>query len=288
MARPVGADLTRRGTLRSWWISTELRNARRAANLTVAEVTRRTGISRAALTRAENGETVPHQRNLRDLLDLYGVKGAQKALLLDLAAQPEAHGWWQAYTDLPGDYPTYLAFEAQARTILDYETSYIPGLLQTEAYARAVIRGTSPFDDDDTVEARVTDRMERQSVLRGENAPTLLAIVEESLLRRPIGGPEVMREQLRHLADTAERPGVTVQVIPRTVGAYPGMEGPVVLLSFEATTDVAYLDHARGGELVNRPQDVVAVAAQFDALRAEALPRGASLDLIRKAAEEWT
>jgi transcriptional regulator with XRE-family HTH domain len=183
---------------------------------------------------------------------------------------------------------SYFDLEKEAVRVRTFQPMFVPGLLQTEAYARAVIRGTSPFDDDDTVEARVTDRMERQSVLRGENAPTLLAIVEESLLRRPIGGPEVMREQLRHLADTAERPGVTVQVIPRTVGAYPGMEGPVVLLSFEATTDVAYLDHARGGELVNRPQDVVAVAAQFDALRAEALPRGASLDLIRKAAEEWT
>lgn len=277
MARPVGADLTRRGTLRSWWISTELRNARRAANLTVAEVTRRTGISRAALTRAENGETVPHQRNLRDLLDLYGVKGAQKALLLDLAAQPEAHGWWQAYTDLPGDYPTYLAFEAQARAILDYETSYIPGLLQTEAYARAVVGD---------VHERFAVRMRRQAALTGEDPLTLHAIVDEAAIRRHVGGPAVMREQLRSLARLPET--VTLRVLPFAAGEHVGMAGSFVVIQFRdpRAPSAVFLESSAGQLFVDGDTDLGRYEAMWDELLSKALSPEESAALIADAAKK--
>lgn len=277
MARPVGAELARKGTLRTWWISTELRRHRKAANLTLAEVTRRTGISRAALTRAESGETIPHARNLRDLLALYGVTGSQRALLLDLAAQPEAHGWWQAYTDLPGDYAVYLGFEAQALRILDYETSFIPGLLQTEAYARAVI-GDRP--------ERVAVRLRRQAALAADDPLTLHAIVDEAAIRRLVGGPATMREQLRALADLPDT--VTLQAIPYTSGAHPGMTGSFVVLKFRdpRAPSAVFLESNAGQIFVDGDVDLGRYEGMWGELLDKALSPQDSATLITDVARK--
>jgi transcriptional regulator with XRE-family HTH domain len=277
MARPVGAELARKGTLRTWWISTELRRHRKAANLTVAEVTRRTGISRASLTRTESGETIPHARNLRDLLALYGVAGPQRALLLDLAAQPEAHGWWQAYADLPGDYGVYLGFEAQAQRILDYETSYIPGLLQTEAYAHAVV-GERP--------ERVAVRLRRQATLAGDDPLVLHAIVDEAAIRRHVGGPATMREQLRSLANLPD--SVTLQVLPYAAGAHPGMAGPFVVIRFRdpRAPSAVFLESNAGQIFVDGDVDLGRYESMWGELLAKALGPQDSAALIADAAKK--
>ncbi|MEV5408564.1 helix-turn-helix transcriptional regulator [Thermopolyspora sp. NPDC052614] len=182
---------------------------------------------------------------------------------------------------------SYLDLEKDVCFFRTFELVFVPGLLQTEAYARAVIRGGSPADDEETIDARVTARMERQGILHGDRKPLLLAIIEENVFYRPIGGDDVMREQLLHLIKAAQCPRITVQVVPKTVGAYPGMEGPITLLSFEELPEVAYFDHAGGGEIVNRPEDVVRASHRFDGVRAEALPKGASIELMRRAVERW-
>lgn len=277
MARPVGAELARKGTLRTWWISTELRRHRKAANLTAAEVTRRTGISRAALNRTENGETIPHPRNLRDLLDLYGISGSQRALLLDLAAQPEAHGWWQAYADLPADYAVFLGFEAQARHISDYETSYIPGLLQTEAYAQAVVQGRPE---------RVAVRLRRQAVLSGDDPLVLHAIIDEAAIRRHVGGPATMREQLRALADLPD--SVTLQVIPYAAGEHAGMAGPFVVIRFRdpRAPSAVFLESNAGQIFVDGDVDLGRYEAMWGDLISKALSPQGSAALISDAAKK--
>lgn len=112
--------------------------------------------------------------------------------------------------------------------------------------------------------------------------------MEESVLYRPIGGPHTMREQLHQLLEVVERPKVTIQLIPMTVGAHPGLQGPITLLSFRESPEIAYFDHAGGGEMVGRPEDVAGACCRFDALRAEALPQGSSIALIRKAMNRWS
>ncbi|MEV5408831.1 helix-turn-helix transcriptional regulator [Thermopolyspora sp. NPDC052614] len=182
---------------------------------------------------------------------------------------------------------SYFELEATAIRVRTFEPILIPGLLQTEAYARAVIRGNMVAEDDDRIESRVAERRERQNILNGEGGPMLLAVMEESVLHRPIGGPHTMREQLQHLLVVAERPKITLQLIPVTVGAHPGLQGPITLLSFPGSPEVAYFDNAGGGEIVGRPEDVAGACCRFDAPRAEALPQGASIELIRRAMDRW-
>ncbi|GAA3805463.1 helix-turn-helix transcriptional regulator [Sphaerisporangium flaviroseum] len=182
---------------------------------------------------------------------------------------------------------SYFELERDAICIENFQPINVPGLLQTEAYARALIRGACPGDGDDQIEAMVAERLERQKILRRDNAPRLFVVVDEAVLHRPVGGMDVMREQLDYLIGAADRPRITVQVIPSTVGAYPGTNGPIVCVSFQDTPDVAYFDHAGGGQVVHRPDDVRRAAYLFGALRAEALPQSASIELIRKVMKQW-
>ncbi|GII93338.1 helix-turn-helix domain-containing protein [Sinosporangium siamense] len=219
----------------------ELRQLRANANKSREEVAAATDMNRATLYRIETAQARPQVRTLRALMDLYGVPEARRGELLAILKAANSQGWLQTATDLPDQYATYIQFEAEARQVLNYETSFIPGLLQTKAYAWAAISGSGLGLPASEVEHRVAARMARQA--RRDPPLSVHAIVDEAVLHRSVGGSQVMKAQLMRLQEAAEEPGITLQVIPYGVGAHPGMHGSFVVLSFaENDPDVVYIE----------------------------------------------
>lgn len=168
-----------------------------------------------------------------------------------------------------------------------FELVYVPGLLQTEEYARAVLR-TRVMATDEEISDLVAARMERQEILVRDKPAMLWVIVDESVLRRPVGGRRVMREQLTRLAGMSQLPNVVLQVVPISVGAYEGLRGPFVIADFNGQPGAVYLEPAAGGQIVYDADGIAAVTVVWDTIRAEALPRAASLALVEEAANSWT
>ena len=171
-----------------------------------------------------------------------------------------------------------------------WEPLVVPGLLQTEAYAREIIRAARPGDSDAEIERLAAARMTRQAILdRGEPPPPMLSvIIAEAALRQRVGDAATMRQQLGHLVEAAASPRISVQVMPSSADAHPGMLGPFVVASFDDGPDAAYLDNALTGQVTERRKDVARVALLYDTLRSEALAPGASRELIAKVKQEWT
>jgi hypothetical protein len=199
------------------------------------------------------------------------------------------HGWLRPYhSELPEAYTTYIGFEAEARTVRNYEALFIPGLLQTEDYARAVIRGSLPMANEQEIDQRVRARMERQTVLAKDSPLQLWAVVDEAALRRLVGGAAVMRAQLERLIAASREPHVTVQIIPYVVGAYAGMAGSFVLIDFLETADpaVVYIESLAGDLFLEAEADVRRYTSVFDNLRAVALSPDDSAGLITTLATD--
>ncbi|MGH3156994.1 MAG: helix-turn-helix domain-containing protein [Streptosporangiaceae bacterium] len=276
-------------TVRLRRLAAELRSLRAASELTREEVVERTGINAATMYRIEHARVRPQTRTLRTLLDLYGVEKEQQAELVTLLRDARERGWLHAYqSELPEQYTTYIGFEGEAESTWDYESLYIPGLLQTQDYARAVIRGGFPTATRDEIERRVEVRMARQEVLRGDNPLKLWGIVDEAALRRRVGEPAVMRAQLRHLMEASELPNVTFQVIPFDAGAHPGMPGSFIVLQFTevAIPDVIYIDSMAGDLFLEEDSDVRRFKLIFEHLRAVSASPGASRLLVAAIATE--
>lgn len=231
----------------------------------------------------ENGQRVPTREFTVacDAVPALDTRGA----LMRLWEHLQEH---LTYRATPGWFRVWAAIERRATALRSWEPLLIPGLLQTAGYAREVLRRGQPNDSDGGIEERVAARMERQQILDGDDPPLLLAVVDEGALRRMVVSPVLMREQLAHLLKTAERPKVMLQVVPLDAGPHPGMAGPITIASCDGVPDVAYLDTAMEGQLVERPDDVAAVAVLFDTLRMEALPGRASVRLIAEVMETWT
>src|ERR1022692_2312870 len=187
-------------TVRLRRLAAELRTLRASAGLTRDEVVERTGINVATLYRIEHARVRPQTRTLRTLLDLYGTDQQHQADLIALLRDARQRGWLHAYqSELPEQYTTYIGFEGEARSVWNYESLFVPGLLQTEDYARSVIRAGLPGASREDIEPRVEVRMQRQDVLRSENPLELWGIMDEAALRRQVGGHAVMQAQLGHL-----------------------------------------------------------------------------------------
>jgi Domain of unknown function (DUF5753)/Helix-turn-helix domain len=210
--------------------------------------------SHSKISRMEHGRVGFKECDIADLLSLYGViEGDEREALLKLARGSNLPGWWQSYSDiLPHWVEPYFGLEAAASFIREYELQFVPGLLQTEAYARAVIRlGTSVAEDE--IVRRAQARVSRQEILRRESPPRIWAVMDEGALHRVIGGPEVMNEQLRHLLDMCDHPAVTVQILPFSAGPHRAMGGAFTILRYtepdlrdvvfiEQLTSALYLD----------------------------------------------
>lgn len=263
-----------------------LRNARDLSRDDVAEAT---GINKATLYRIEKARVRPQARTLAAMLTLYGVEADERRQLMQLLKDSGQSGWWQAYTDeLPEEYGAYIEFENEAVSVWNYESLYIPGLLQTEEYMRAAIPGGMPSLTREQVEQRVQVRLERQEVLRRDQPLKLWAICDEAALHRLVGGHEVMRDQLLHLVDVAELPNVTLQVIPFDVGAHPGMPGSFHVLEFTDDPKVVYVDSMAGDLFIEEEPDIRRYTAFYEHLRAVAASPTASVRLIRALSERMT
>jgi transcriptional regulator with XRE-family HTH domain len=274
-------------TVRLRRLAAELRRLRTGAELSREDVEKRTGINEATLYRIETARARPQRRTLVALLDLYVVTDPQRSDLLTLSRSADHQGWLQPYhSELPEGYTAYISFEAEARSVRNYESLYIPGLLQTEDYARAVIVGGLPTASHTEVEQRVQARLERQDLLRRDGPLELWAIVDEAAIRRIVGGHEVMEAQLKHVLDAAQAPNVTFQMIPYDKGAHPGMAGSFVHMSFADPLDpeLVYVDSLAGDLFLEADADVRRYKLMFEHLQAAALsPRETSAELAKVA-----
>jgi transcriptional regulator with XRE-family HTH domain len=276
-------------TVRLRRLAAELRSLRAASELTRDEVVERTGINAATMYRIEHARVRPQTRTLRTLLDLYGVDKEQQAELVELLRDARERGWLHAYqSELPEHYTTYIGFEGEAESVWNYESLFVPGLLQTEDYARAVIRGGMPNASSNEVERRVEVRLERQAVIGNDNPLNLWGIVDEAAIRRRVGSADVMRAQLRHLLEASELPYITFQVIPFDVGAHAGMPGSFSFMQFAeaAIPDVIYIDSMAGELFLEEESDVRRYRLIFEHLRAVAVSPDATRSLIRSLVTE--
>ncbi|MFK3984873.1 helix-turn-helix domain-containing protein [Micromonospora sp. NPDC050397] len=276
-------------TVRLRRLAAELRGLRTAASLTREEVSEQTNINSATLYRIETAKVRPQRRTLLALLDKYGVTDeTRRNELIDLSKQATQLGWLQAFeSELPDEYTAYISFEAEACGVRNYECLFVPGLLQTEDYARAVIAGAVPIADDGYVERRVEARLKRQASLQKDDPLNLWAIMDEAVLHRMVGGTKVMVEQLTALANASKQPHIVVQVVPFSVGAHPGMPGSFAIMDFPETADpdLVYIDSMAGELFLERDADVRRFTVIFEHLRAAALSPVDSARLIREVAD---
>jgi transcriptional regulator with XRE-family HTH domain len=270
-------------------LAAQLRELRAESGMTQEEVAERTGIDRSTLYRLESAQQRPQRSTLIQLLDLYQAEDPRRGELLALLREAGQRGWLQQYrSELPDVYSDYIGFEEEARSISNYESLFIPGLLQTEDYARALIRGTWPHAPGDEVEKRVMARTERQALLERDDPPRLWAIMDEAAVRRQVGGREVMRAQLARLREAVARPNITIQVIPFGAGSHPGMDGAFVVLEFPDPADqsIAYTESAAGGLFLEEDVELRRYMLMFEHLRAAALRPEATLMLLAEIAAE--
>jgi transcriptional regulator with XRE-family HTH domain len=255
----------------------ELKAQREARGWTQAETADRMGYSQSVVGKLEGCTVRPSEMHAQKADEAFGLPSTFQRLRETLLVMPAYPDWFREW---PGK-------EAEAVELRSFEPLIVPGLLQTEAYARALLRTRMGITEDE-FEAMVAARMERQAILVREKPPTLWVLLDEGALHRPVGDALVMHEQASHLAAAARRPNIVLQVVPRSVGAYEGLRGPFVLASFVGSPDVVLQDAVAFGSVVESDTGVAAVRAAWEAIKSEALSRSASAELVEKVAEQWT
>lgn len=276
------------GTIRSRRLGADLRRLREKARLSAEAAAKEMGFSRPKLSRIESGEVRVSQNDLKALLHLYGVDDEQRREnLIETAREARKPGWWQAYQDaLPREYKDFIALEAVASEIKNFEPILIPGLLQTEAYTRAVILANPAILPPADIDSLIKARSERQLVLEGDQPPRFWAIIGESAIRQSVGGPAVMSEQLRKLEKLTSNQRVIMQVLPHTVGAHAGLNGAFVMFGFPRDPDIVCVENMTGTLYMDQPGECQGYREAFDHLRAAALNPADSLAFIQEAARE--
>jgi transcriptional regulator with XRE-family HTH domain len=247
-------------TVRRMLVGAQLRRLRTELGISREDAGEAIRASEWKIHRLENGQVGFKERDIIDLLRLYEVTDPTEiAEFVALAREANTPGWWQHYGDvLPPWFRTYVDLESAAALIRTYEGQFIPGLLQTDDYMRAVVQEGHLDESSEEVGRRVRLRMARQQLLTRELPPRLWAVVDEAALRRPVGGPEVMRGQLERLIEATKLPNVTLQVLPFQAGAHPAMVGSFSVLRFpdEELPDVVYLEHLTSALYLNKPEEV--------------------------------
>jgi transcriptional regulator with XRE-family HTH domain len=258
---PAGVSGVRSGgpTAQRLVLGTQLHRLRESRGVTAEQAAGAIRGSHSKISRMEHGRVGFKERDVADLLTLYGVTDAEeRAALLNLAREANTPGWWHAYSDIvPSWLEPYVGLEAAASVIRTYQIQLVPGLLQTEGYARALIRQGSAASEEE-IARRGELRASRQEILRRPDAPQLWAVVDEGALRRPVGGRQVIREQLGYLAEVADHPAVTLQIMPFGVGAHAAMGGPFTILRFAEPdlADVVYIEQLTSALYLDKPAEV--------------------------------
>jgi hypothetical protein len=271
-------------------VGAKLRRLRTDRDLSREEAAEAIRASEWKIHRLENGQVGFKERDIVDLLGLYGVTDPEEVTeFVDLALRANAPGWWQAYGDvLPQWFRAYVDLESAATLIRTYEGQFVPGLLQTDGYMRAVVHGAHLEDASDEVGRRIRLRMARQMVLTREHPPRLWAVIDEAALRRPVGGRKVMREQLERLIDAARLPNMTLQVLPFSVGAHAAMAGSFSLLRFpdRDLPDVVYVEHLTSALYLNKTEEVDRYLHVMESICVRAAPPDRSVELLSRILDE--
>jgi transcriptional regulator with XRE-family HTH domain len=276
-------------TVRRRRLALELRRLREAARLTCEEVAEHLECSASKISRVETGRVSVSPRDVRDMLELYGVPEQQRDSLVQLSRDSRQKGWWHAYSDtIQPQFATYVGLESAASEIRVYEVNIIPGLLQTEDYARTMIRSATMNGSHDDIERTVALRMARQPALTRDDPPMLWTVVDEAALRRRVGGAELMRAQLEHVLELSSLKNVAMQVIPFAAGAHPAMGRPFVILVFpeRIDPDVVYLEDLTSTLYLEDVDEVDRYNVFFNHLRATALSFEDSAALVTSVLKE--
>jgi transcriptional regulator with XRE-family HTH domain len=271
-------------------LGAQLRRLREDKRISLADAGEVIRASHSKMSRLETGRVGFKDRDIADLLTLYGVTDeADREAVRALARRANAPGWWHDYSDiLPSWFEAYVGLEEAAAQIRAYEVQFIPGLLQTRDYARAVTllgHGSAPASE---IERRVNLRMARQGVLDRANAPNLWVVLDEAVLQRPFGDRAVMRGQLQHLLEMAQRPQVTIQVIPFNAGGHAAAGGPFSILRFAEPDlpDVVFLEQLNSALYLDKPEAVDEYLMVMERVCMEAATPAKSLDAIREMLRE--
>jgi transcriptional regulator with XRE-family HTH domain len=276
-------------TPRSKRLGRELRRLRDEAKLRLEDAGKLINSSPSRIQRIEAGDIKARPGDVMELLEAYGIPrdDERAVVLVDMARRLKDTGWWQRFGDLPPKYATFIAYEAEAIELHNYEPTLVPGLLQTEDYTRAVV-SVGREADAAGIEERVRARMERQAVLtRSSNPLRLYAVMSEAALRVEVGGPEILRNQLRHIVEVSQRLNVTVQVLTFKAGAHLSDRGGFAIIRLaQDDPPLGYAETPAGALFLEAPAEVDRLSAVFDDVRTRALSPAESVAMIKELANE--
>ncbi|MEV5980301.1 helix-turn-helix transcriptional regulator [Streptomyces sp. NPDC052114] len=267
-----------------------LQDLRESAGLKREEAAKILRVAPATVRRMETAEVALKIPYLQLLLKAYGVADDEADAFVTLAEEANKPGWWQRFHDiLPGWFSMYVSLEGAASLIRSYEPHFVPGLLQTEEYARGVMRsGAIGQTRPDDIERYVALRMERQSLLTREDAPRLWVVMDETALRRPVGSVEVMRDQLDKLIEATELPHVTLQIAPFAAGPHPGTYGPFVIFRFAVPElpDMVYSEYLTGAVYLDARKEVATHLEVMDRMAAQAATAPRTKEILKDLRKE--
>jgi transcriptional regulator with XRE-family HTH domain len=280
---------SRGSTARRIVLGNALRRLREQTGISRGEAGYQIRASDSKITRLELGRVAFKERDVADLLTMYGITDTgERETFLDMVRQANQPGWWRRYSDvMPNWFQDFVGLEESAARIHSYELQFVPGLLQTEAYARAIAtRGRPDFAPAD-VERRINLRMQRQRILTGVSPTTLWVVIDEFVLRRPIGGRRVLLSQIDHLLETARQPNITIQIVPKQLSGYAA-EGSFTILRFAEPElpDVAYIEHLGGALYLDSLGDLELYGRALDRLAVDAETPDRSRQLMEKIRSE--
>ncbi|WP_182873686.1 helix-turn-helix domain-containing protein [Microbispora sp. H10670] len=271
-------------------LGSQLRKLRESKGISRDEAGRCIRASESKISRMELGRVGFKERDVADLLVLYGVEDDEtRDVVMNLVDQANEPGWWHRFNDLlPSWFQAYVGLEEAAERIRTYEVQFVPGLLQTKEYARAVITAGAVGAAPEEIARRVDLRLERQRILDGGNAPTFWAVIDEAALRRPIGGGEVMRGQVQHLIDLMNQPNITIQVIPFSYGGHAAEGGAFSILRFsdQDLPDIVYVEQLASALYLDKREEVDRYTEVMERLCAVSTTPAETVDLLRQIMTE--
>jgi hypothetical protein len=276
--QPGGGSMVRRILLGS-----QLRRLREAKGISREDAGYTIRASESKISRMELGRVSFKERDVVDLLSLYGVEESERGQLLTLVREANQNGWWHSFSDaMPNWFQTYVGLEEAAALIRTYEVQFVPGLLQTPGYARAIMDLNRPHMHADEIEQRVDLRMRRQRMVVEGSGPRLWAVIDEAALRRPIGGPAVMRAQVQSLIEMAELPNVVLQVMPFRFGGHAAETGAFSILRFpeQDLPDIVYLEQLTSALYLDKRDDVDAYVQVMERLSVDSLTPEHTVELL--------
>jgi transcriptional regulator with XRE-family HTH domain len=267
-------------TVRQRHLAARLRALRVECELTIEEVAERLMCSPAKISRLETASRPPNPRDVRDLCGVYGVSEAEADELVEMAKEARKPNWWNKYEDLS---MPYIGLEQDATSVMSYTMYYVPALLQTEAYTRAIILAIAPKIDRKILDDRIEARMLRQQILDRGDPPKYRVLMDESVLRRPVGGRPAMRAQIDKILDMANKGKVTIQIVPFEIGGHAAQDSNFILLDFDGQSSVVFVEGLAAHQYLDKKEDIERYRESIEYLRDSALSPRESVQRILEA-----